>query len=84
MYRGLGASYLGVVETTLHLTLYERMKILLARQKEGISKDKKTWNQATGWMSVSRVAGISKLFAVLIAYPHEAMFKLLITLSVDR
>ena len=73
MYQGLGASYLGVIETTIHLVLYERMKILLAGQKERIAQNKNMRNKTSHWIGVSSVAGISKLIAVLIAYPHEVI-----------
>jgi len=77
MYRGLGASYLGVAESTLHLALYEQMKMLLARRKKGegsSARDRTTWDQAADWLSNSGAAGASKLIAVLIGYPHEVIF----------
>ncbi|KAI9670764.1 MAG: hypothetical protein M1817_003874 [Caeruleum heppii] len=76
MYRGLGASYLGAAESTLHLALYEQMKILLARRAqrvEVLARDKTTWDQAADWFSNGGAAGISKLIAVSIGYPHEVV-----------
>lgn len=84
MYQGLGASYLGVIETTIHLVLYERMKVLLAGQKERIARNKNTRNQASQWIGVSSVAGISKLIAVLIAYPHEVISVFIMNRSRDH
>lgn len=68
LYRGLAASYLGVIETTLHLAMYERMKGFLAKQNSD--------NQATQGIALSAAAGFSKLLAVLIAYPHEVRLTL--------
>lgn len=71
LYRGLGASYLGVIETTLHLTAYERFKGTLLRKD--IHSDTGL-THAFETFCVSAASGFSKLFAVLIAYPHEVMF----------
>ena len=76
MYRGLGASYLGVAESTLHLTLYEQMKISISRRKEMVRSDvrgKTSWDHAADWVGMSAAAGISKLFSVLVGYPHEVL-----------
>ncbi|OJD28533.1 hypothetical protein ACJ73_00060 [Blastomyces percursus] len=70
LYRGLGASYLGVIETTLHLTAYERMKDTLTSR--GWLPDHLAENEAVQGVILSGAAGISKLVAVLIAYPHES------------
>lgn len=68
LYRGLTASYLGTIETTLHLAMYEKIKGLMAKEidLEG-SKD----NQFVQGLALSGASGLSKLFACLIAYPHE-------------
>ncbi|OAX78804.1 hypothetical protein ACJ72_06885 [Emergomyces africanus] len=71
LYRGLGASYLGVIETTLHLTAYERMKDTLTSR--GGLPDHLAENEAVQGVILSGAAGISKLVAVLIAYPHEVI-----------
>lgn len=77
LYRGLSASFLGAAETTLHLTLYEQMKILLARKEQkvdGTARDKTTRDQVADWASASGAAAASKLLAGLVAYPHEVIF----------
>jgi solute carrier family 25 protein 33/36 len=70
LYRGLAASYLGVIETTLHLAMYERMKDFLAKQNAANQYGQPV-NQASQGIALSGAAGFSKLLAVLIAYPHE-------------
>jgi len=77
MYRGLGASYLGAAESTLHLTVYEQFKILLTRRQKWLvsnPRERKTWDQVLDWAGIGGAAGASKLLAVLIAYPHEVNF----------
>ncbi len=77
MYRGLGASYLGAAESTLHLTVYEQLKILLARRQKMLfrnPRERKIWDQVLDWAGIGGAAGTSKLLAVLIAYPHEVSF----------
>ncbi|KAI9038590.1 putative mitochondrial carrier protein (Rim2) [Aspergillus affinis] len=71
LYRGLAASYLGVIETTLHLASYERMKVMLANQNK-LQNEKKN-NELSQGLILSGAAGLSKLIAVLIAYPHEVL-----------
>ncbi|KAL2868734.1 putative mitochondrial carrier protein (Rim2) [Aspergillus lucknowensis] len=71
LYRGLMASYLGVIETTLHLAAYERIKVMVARHNE--RKGKAQSSEATQALFLSSAAGVSKLLAVLIAYPHEVI-----------
>jgi solute carrier family 25, member 33/36 len=70
LYKGLSASYLGTVETMLHLVLYERLKTLYStafgiQQGSGQS-------EIANWISTSGAAASAKLAAGLIAYPHEA------------
>lgn len=69
LYRGLTASYLGVIETTLHLAMYERMKGSLTNNN--VNRDGQPSNKAAQGIALSGAAGFSKLLAVLIAYPHE-------------
>ncbi|KAA8649826.1 hypothetical protein EYZ11_004137 [Aspergillus tanneri] len=71
LYRGLAASYLGVIETTLHLASYERIKVMLANQTK--LKDKAKNSELVQGLVLSGAAGLSKLIAVLIAYPHEVL-----------
>lgn len=72
LYRGLAASYLGVIETSLHLTLYERMKTSLAQQS-GHGDNTEPKKEAHG-IALSGAAGLSKLLAVFVAYPHEVKY----------
>jgi solute carrier family 25 protein 33/36 len=73
LYRGLSASYLGTVETALHLVLYERLKRLYGAALRGSRAGHGTsWDEAAKWISTSGAAGSAKLAAVLITYPHEA------------
>ncbi|KAL4782505.1 mitochondrial carrier domain-containing protein [Aspergillus varians] len=71
LYRGLMASYLGVIETTLHLAAYERIKVMVAHhyQRQGKTQS----SEVTQGLILSGAAGVSKLIAVLIAYPHEVL-----------
>lgn len=69
LYRGLAASYLGVAETVLHLVTYEKMKDGFLKPKDDQSEAKHS-RLFEGAIS-SSAAGLSKLLAVLIAYPHE-------------
>jgi solute carrier family 25 protein 33/36 len=73
LYQGLSASYLGTVETALHLVLYEQLKLIYRRSLQPVKgKPDSTWNEMSTWMSTSGAAGTAKLAAVLITYPHEA------------
>lgn len=73
LYRGLSASYLGTIETALHLVLYERLKLLYSGALGGINmRNSTTWDELTYWISTSGAAGSAKLAAVLVTYPHEA------------
>lgn len=69
LYRGLAASYLGVAETVLHLVTYEKMKdgFLKPNGDQSEAKHSRLFEGAIS----SSAAGLSKLLAVLIAYPHE-------------
>ncbi|WEW55121.1 hypothetical protein PRK78_000549 [Emydomyces testavorans] len=74
LYRGLSASFLGAAETTFHLALYEQLKLLFARGGQTTDHDgryKASSHQTQDWIGVSAAAGLSKLLAALVAYPHE-------------
>ncbi|KAL4797399.1 mitochondrial carrier domain-containing protein [Aspergillus venezuelensis] len=71
LYRGLMASYLGVIETTLHLASYERIKVMVAHHYE--RKGKTQNSEVAQGLIMSGAAGVSKLIAVIIAYPHEVL-----------
>jgi hypothetical protein len=67
LYRGLGASCLGVTESTLHWVLYEQLKILL---KKSPDTRQTSWDRAIDVGGRIAAAGSSKLIAVLVTYPH--------------
>ncbi|KAE8355885.1 mitochondrial carrier domain-containing protein [Aspergillus coremiiformis] len=70
-YRGLSASFLGAMETTLHLAMYEKFKGMIAKKVQLDGKGE-TSGVAQG-LAVSGASGLSKLIACLIAYPHEVI-----------
>lgn len=78
-YRGLSASYLGVAESALHLVLYERLKEISQSSTTVSQKvtDRQRVSQRNHWdiilshIGVGGSAGIAKLIAGVIAYPHE-------------
>ena len=75
LYRGLSASYLGTVETVLHLVLYERLKtVFRGSLKTTDGTGSPTWTEVVNWISTSGAAGTAKLAASLITYPHEVLF----------
>ncbi|KAF4119882.1 solute carrier family 25, member 33/36 [Geosmithia morbida] len=74
LYRGMSASYLGVVESTMQWMLYEQIKRQLALREDRIvasGRDKTWWDRSVDWMGKSGAAGGAKLIAAVIAYPHE-------------
>lgn len=74
LYRGLTASYLGVSESTMQWVLYEQMKMSLVRREERIKASGALptgWDQAISWTGKAGAAGVAKLFAAIITYPHE-------------
>ncbi|KAI4833708.1 carrier protein Rim2p/Mrs12p [Aureobasidium sp. EXF-8845] len=80
-YRGLSASYLGVAESALHLVLYERFKEMsqgsIAMPQEVLDRNRmsqrKRWDIILSYIGVGGSAGIAKLIAGVIAYPHEVL-----------
>ncbi|ODV89226.1 hypothetical protein CANCADRAFT_3858 [Tortispora caseinolytica NRRL Y-17796] len=76
LYRGLTASYLGVVESTLQWILYERMKTFVSqkeqsRQARGLEIT--TTDKFLGWAAKSGAAGLAKVVASILTYPHEVL-----------
>ncbi|XWW98435.1 hypothetical protein V2A60_006435 [Cordyceps javanica] len=66
------ASYLGTLETVVHLVLYERLKTLF--RKGGASASgaaSSRHSELSHWASTAAAAGCAKVAAVLITYPHE-------------
>jgi solute carrier family 25 protein 33/36 len=72
-YRGLSAGFLGVSETALQWAVYERMKVYLKARREHITaeRDMTSWDEAVNVGGMIGAAGGSKLFAAIMAYPHE-------------
>ncbi|CAN6599724.1 mitochondrial nicotinamide adenine dinucleotide transporter 2 [Trichomonascus vanleenenianus] len=75
LYKGLSASYLGVVESSLQWVLYERMKsFILRRDAKRIRHDEPSrLDFFFNWCATSGSAGLAKLTASLITYPHEVI-----------
>lgn len=72
LYKGLSASYLGSVETALHLVMYERLKSIMAKSLGSTDgKETATQKEITSWVSTTGAAGSAKFAAALMAYPHE-------------
>ena len=62
-YKGLSASYLGVTEGTIQWVLYERLKKL--------NTESQTRSPIVQWAGLLGSAGVAKMVASLITYPHE-------------
>ncbi|MCJ1464661.1 hypothetical protein MMC07_003274 [Pseudocyphellaria aurata] len=76
LYRGLSASYLGVSESTLQWVSYERIKLYLKNRESELlasGRDWTLWDQTVSWGGKVGAAGIAKLFAAVITYPHEVV-----------
>lgn len=74
LYKGMSASYLGVVESTMQWMLYEQFKVALARREERVrlsGREKTWWDRTVEWTGKVGAAGGAKLVAAVIAYPHE-------------
>lgn len=74
LYKGMSASYLGVVESTMQWMLYEQMKVSLARREARIlasGREKTWWDRSIDWTGKVGAAGGAKLVAAILAYPHE-------------
>jgi solute carrier family 25 protein 33/36 len=83
LYRGLTASYLGVVESTMQWTLYERMKLSLARREERVAlsgRSLTTWDHTVALTGKLGAAGLAKFIAALLTYPHEVRLDFLVAM----
>ncbi|KAF9493949.1 mitochondrial carrier [Pleurotus eryngii] len=68
---GLSASYLGTVETMVHLVVYEEFKQFYQQALAGVDpRDGMAWHALIG---IGGAAGSAKLVAGLITYPHEVL-----------
>lgn len=76
LYRGLSASYLGTVESSLQWMLYEQMKLFIARtEKRRLEQGHKlnSTDKFLNWSATSGAAGAAKFLASLLTYPHEVV-----------
>lgn len=77
LYKGLSASYLGGIESTLQWVLYEQMKLILHRKSlqahGGDGKKKSAKDYILEWSARSGAAGAAKFVASLLTYPHEVV-----------
>lgn len=77
LYKGLSASYLGVTESTLQWVMYEQMKIVLGRREEVKRADPKykygNLDSVELWGGRIVSAGMAKLVAAALTYPHEVV-----------
>lgn len=87
-YKGLGASYLGIAESSIQFVLYEKMKSLMIAQKLELQKLQIVDNltsipQSSSSSSSSHItlssseymglAATAKLVAAICTYPHEVL-----------
>lgn len=81
-YRGVTASYLGLVETVIHFAIYERLKRsqFLGGSAENLKKSSKEKDKlsqphlGTGvFLRYMACGSISRMIAATIAYPHEVI-----------
>ncbi|KAI3403683.2 RIM2 [Candida oxycetoniae] len=77
LYRGLSASYLGGIESTIQWVLYEQMRMFINKRSLQIHgsnpKNKTTKDYVMEWSARSGAAGLAKFMASLITYPHEVV-----------
>ncbi|KAK6457160.1 mitochondrial carrier domain-containing protein [Scheffersomyces xylosifermentans] len=77
LYKGLSASYLGAVESTLQWVLYEQMRMFINKRSLELHgnnpENKTTKDHILEWSARSGAAGAAKFIASLITYPHEVV-----------
>lgn len=77
LYKGLTASYLGAAESTIQWVLYEQMKnVISKKERERQSQPNYKRNNLDSfldWAARSGSAGLAKMIASLITYPHEVI-----------
>lgn len=77
LYKGLSASYLGVTESTLQWVMYEQMKMFLGRREEeklvNPNHEYGYWDTVELWGGRIASAGMAKLVAAALTYPHEVV-----------
>jgi solute carrier family 25, member 33/36 len=65
-YKGVTASYFGIIETAIHFSIYERLKYLMNASKDQNESD----NSFSSFLKIFLSACISKSFAGTLCYPH--------------
>ncbi|SPO28332.1 related to RIM2 - Protein of the mitochondrial carrier family (MCF) [Ustilago trichophora] len=73
LYKGMSASYLGVAEGTIQWVLYERLKKIGAETSSSSSNVQAKGGVGSKLSSMVGAAGVAKLVASLITYPHEVV-----------
>ncbi|EGW33035.1 uncharacterized protein SPAPADRAFT_60354 [Spathaspora passalidarum NRRL Y-27907] len=77
LYRGLSASYLGGIESTIQWVLYEQMRMFINKRSLELhganGATKTTKDNIMEWCARSGAAGAAKFIASLITYPHEVV-----------
>lgn len=77
LYRGLSASYLGVAESTIQWVLYEQLKLLLRKREDRLrlsGRAATAWDHSVSASGLTVSAGVAKLVATVVTYPHEVGF----------
>lgn len=76
-YKGLGASYLGIAESSIQFVLYEKMKaIVLEKKREGLASTLSvvpTSPPSLSNLEYMSLAATAKLIAAVSTYPHEVI-----------
>ncbi|KAI7878727.1 mitochondrial carrier domain-containing protein [Mucor mucedo] len=75
LYKGMSASYLGVVEGTIQWGIYENLKKRWSVPKDQIQSNQRLIGGKTvqDWAGHLGAAATSKFIAACIAYPHEVI-----------
>lgn len=78
-YRGMSASYVGISETVIHFVIYEDLKQRFMERGRGFQHQLQAGmgaplqQQQLDFVWLMLAAGVSKISASLIAYPHEVI-----------
>jgi solute carrier family 25 protein 33/36 len=76
LYKGLSASYIGVAESTIQWVIYEKLKKRIADRHQhytATAAGTTTPQPQSLWLDYFTAAAGAKLFAAVIAYPHEVL-----------
>ena len=80
-YRGLSASYLGVLETSLQFVLYDRLKAHVTEQRLSAMTPSQRRGRSQGELAAAAYSGAAsfwtsaatKLVVAVLTYPHEVL-----------